>query len=78
MKTRTVRRSRLVPHTVDGETELVLDHYDVEVSFHGVIPMAMRGQAVPMSKRLQKHLSSLELTKPGLRGAPSEPSTRVL
>ncbi|MFD6415983.1 protein transporter Sec31 [Streptomyces sp. NPDC060194] len=30
MKTRTVRRSRLVPHTVDGRTEMVLDHYDVE------------------------------------------------
>ncbi|MFE0132411.1 protein transporter Sec31 [Streptomyces sp. NPDC059037] len=31
MKTRTVRRKALVPHTVDGETELVLDEYDVEV-----------------------------------------------
>ncbi|MEA2166887.1 MAG: hypothetical protein QOF76_187 [Solirubrobacteraceae bacterium] len=28
------------------------DRYDVEVAFHGVIPMAMRGQSVPMSKRL--------------------------
>jgi len=28
------------------------DRYDVEVAFHGVIPMAMRGQAVPVSKRL--------------------------
>jgi hypothetical protein len=31
VKTRTVRRSRLVPHEVDGEEELVLDRYDVEV-----------------------------------------------
>lgn len=31
MRTRTIQRSRLVPHTVDGETELVLDRYDVEV-----------------------------------------------
>jgi hypothetical protein len=31
VKTRTVQRTRLVPHTVDGETELVLDRYDVEV-----------------------------------------------
>src|SRR4051794_31239561 len=28
------------------------DRYDVEVRFRGVIPMAMRGQAVPPSKRL--------------------------
>ena len=28
------------------------DHYDVEVVFHGVLPMAMRGQAVPAAKRL--------------------------
>ena len=31
MKTRTIQRTRLVPHTVDGETELVLERYDVEV-----------------------------------------------
>ncbi|MFI1889840.1 protein transporter Sec31 [Streptomyces jumonjinensis] len=31
MKTRTVQRSRLVPHEVDGRTELVLDRYDVEI-----------------------------------------------
>lgn len=31
MKTRTVRRKQLVPHTVDGQTELVLDEFDVEV-----------------------------------------------
>ncbi|MEV3857747.1 protein transporter Sec31 [Streptomyces sp. NPDC050095] len=31
MKTRTVHRKQLVPHTVDGETELVLDEFDVEV-----------------------------------------------
>lgn len=31
MKTRTIRRSRLVPHTVDGETELVLDHEYLDV-----------------------------------------------
>ncbi|SCD40945.1 hypothetical protein GA0115251_106919 [Streptomyces sp. TverLS-915] len=30
MKTRTVQRSRLVPHTVDGRTELVLDRYEEE------------------------------------------------
>lgn len=30
-RTRTIRRKALVPHTVDGETELVLDEYDVEV-----------------------------------------------
>jgi 2-hydroxychromene-2-carboxylate isomerase len=28
------------------------DAYDVEVTFHGVIPMAMRGQSVPVAKRL--------------------------
>jgi 2-hydroxychromene-2-carboxylate isomerase len=28
------------------------DHYDVQVEFRGVIPMAMRGQAVPRAKRL--------------------------
>ena len=28
------------------------DRHDVEVTFHGVIPMAMRGQSVPMAKRL--------------------------
>lgn len=31
MKTRTVQRTRLVPHTVDGETELVLDTETIEV-----------------------------------------------
>lgn len=31
MKTRTVQRTRLVPHTVDGETELVLDRETIEV-----------------------------------------------
>ncbi|MET7648353.1 protein transporter Sec31 [Streptomyces sp. NPDC005426] len=31
MKTRTVRRSQLVPHTIDGRTELVLDTYEVAV-----------------------------------------------
>lgn len=31
MKTRTEQRTRLVPHTVDGHTELVLDHYTVVV-----------------------------------------------
>ncbi|WP_432164883.1 protein transporter Sec31 [Streptomyces sp. bgisy031] len=31
MKTRRTTRTRLVPHTVDGETELVDDEYDVEV-----------------------------------------------
>lgn len=31
MKTRTVHRTRLVPHEVDGETELVLDRYTVEI-----------------------------------------------
>jgi 2-hydroxychromene-2-carboxylate isomerase len=28
------------------------DTHDVDVVFHGVIPMAMRGQSVPMAKRL--------------------------
>lgn len=28
------------------------DRHDVEVAFHGVIPMAMRGQSVPQAKRL--------------------------
>jgi len=28
------------------------ERFDVEVAFHGVIPMAMRGQSVPRSKRL--------------------------
>jgi 2-hydroxychromene-2-carboxylate isomerase len=28
------------------------ERFDVEVAFHGVIPMAMRGQAVPRAKRL--------------------------
>jgi 2-hydroxychromene-2-carboxylate isomerase len=28
------------------------DRYDVDVVFHGVIPMAMRGQSVPLAKRL--------------------------
>lgn len=28
------------------------DRYDVELTFRGVIPMAMRGQSVPMAKRL--------------------------
>jgi len=31
VKTRTVQRTQLVPHTIDGRTELVLDRYDVEV-----------------------------------------------
>lgn len=31
MKTRRIERSRLVPHTVNGKTELVLDHYTVDV-----------------------------------------------
>lgn len=30
-RTRTIRRKQLVPHTVDGETELVLEEFDVEV-----------------------------------------------
>ena len=28
------------------------ERFDLEVAFHGVIPMAMRGQSVPRSKRL--------------------------
>jgi 2-hydroxychromene-2-carboxylate isomerase len=28
------------------------DRYHVDVAFHGVVPMAMRGQAVPLPKRL--------------------------
>jgi 2-hydroxychromene-2-carboxylate isomerase len=28
------------------------ERHDVEVAFHGVMPMAMRGQAVPLAKRL--------------------------
>jgi 2-hydroxychromene-2-carboxylate isomerase len=28
------------------------DDHDVEIAFHGVIPMAMRGQSVPQAKRL--------------------------
>lgn len=31
MKTRTVQRSRLVPHTIDGRTELVLDRYEEQI-----------------------------------------------
>ncbi|MEV8402600.1 protein transporter Sec31 [Streptomyces niveus] len=31
MKTRTVRRHRLVEHTIDGKTEMVLDKYNVDV-----------------------------------------------
>ncbi|MFE6931771.1 protein transporter Sec31 [Streptomyces sp. NPDC057699] len=31
MKTRTVQRTALVPHTIDGRTEMVLDRYDVEI-----------------------------------------------
>lgn len=31
MKTRRIERTRLVPHTVDGETELVLDRETIEV-----------------------------------------------
>ncbi|MFE5591463.1 protein transporter Sec31 [Streptomyces sp. NPDC056549] len=31
MRTRTERRERLVPHTIDGETKLVPEPYDVEV-----------------------------------------------
>jgi hypothetical protein len=31
VKTRTIRRSRLVPHTVDGDTELVLDHEYIDI-----------------------------------------------
>ncbi|MEV2249386.1 protein transporter Sec31 [Streptomyces sp. NPDC050147] len=31
MKTRPIQRTRLVPHTVNGKTEMVLDRYEVEV-----------------------------------------------
>lgn len=31
MKTRTIPRTRLVPHTVNGKTEMVLDHYTVDL-----------------------------------------------
>lgn len=31
MKTRTVERTRLVPHTIDGRTEMVLDRYTVDM-----------------------------------------------
>lgn len=31
MKTRTVERSRLVPHTVNGKTEMVLERYTVDL-----------------------------------------------
>ncbi|MGW1814090.1 protein transporter Sec31 [Streptomyces sp. NPDC002125] len=31
MKTRTVQRTQLVPHTINGKTQMVLDRYDVEV-----------------------------------------------
>jgi hypothetical protein len=31
VKTRTVQRTRLVPHTIDGRTEMVLDRYQVQV-----------------------------------------------
>lgn len=31
MKTRPVKRTRLVPHTVNGKTEMVLDHYTVDL-----------------------------------------------
>ncbi|MFF8953867.1 protein transporter Sec31 [Streptomyces sp. NPDC014940] len=31
MKTRTIERTRLVPHTVDGHTEMVLDREKIEV-----------------------------------------------
>ncbi|MFB7589359.1 protein transporter Sec31 [Streptomyces sp. NPDC056169] len=31
MRTRTERRERLVPHTIDGETKMVKEPYDVEV-----------------------------------------------
>ncbi|MGW1497559.1 protein transporter Sec31 [Streptomyces mirabilis] len=31
MKTRTIQRTRLVPHTVNGKTEMVLDRYTVDV-----------------------------------------------
>lgn len=31
MKTRTVQRTRLVPHTINGKTEMVLDRYTVDL-----------------------------------------------
>lgn len=31
MKTRTIQRTQLVPHTIDGKTAMVLDRFDVEV-----------------------------------------------
>ena len=31
MKTRTIPRSRLVPHTVNGKTEMVLEHYTIDI-----------------------------------------------
>lgn len=31
MKTRTIERTRLVPHTIDGKTEMVLERYNVDV-----------------------------------------------
>lgn len=31
MKTRTIQRTRLVPHTIDGRTEMVLERYDEEI-----------------------------------------------
>jgi hypothetical protein len=31
VKTRTIQRTQLVPHTIDGRTEMVLDRYDIEV-----------------------------------------------
>lgn len=31
MKTRTIERTRLVPHTIDGKTEMVLERYKVDV-----------------------------------------------
>ncbi|GAA2457061.1 protein transporter Sec31 [Streptomyces macrosporus] len=31
MKTRTVQRTRLVPHTIDGKTEMVLERYEEQV-----------------------------------------------
>ena len=31
MKTRPVQRTRLVPHTVNGKTEMVLDRYTVDL-----------------------------------------------
>lgn len=31
MKTRTIQRTQLVPHTINGKTQMVLDRFDVEV-----------------------------------------------